>query len=352
MASRWVDSGINWLDVTQNRTSWVIDELYLAFKEKCSLFYYYRNTNLDSIELWDFHHYKRDQEKLNEIILTLHEWLRSDYASFPAIMNASGVHEWIGWHDDTTSYIGNTVDTNQTYGGVPCWNSDAGGALEVDTGVDLGFIRVIDSNIRINAGILQDLFTILSRLEKQFVVRWRKVNGSNYIYGASPPIYLFIMETDRRRGSGNTLQDAVTVYESNDPAWHDTFQSFPVFDRIGNFYVQDFATYSISQENQTLLNDTTYANKGMVDSKGNGINMDEAGARACVFHSDNNENEFPQYSYQTLFLEGTDGTNLILYNEPYPKSITGYTVGQRTTLESNMTVYINSGLSAVSGYHN
>ena len=72
MASRWVDSGIDWanLDLHKERTSWVIDELYRAFKERESMLLYYTDQ-IGTLPTWDVDASMRDANKVDEIMIGL-----------------------------------------------------------------------------------------------------------------------------------------------------------------------------------------------------------------------------------------------------------------------------------------
>ena len=280
MASRWVDSGINWNNIQNYRTSWVIDELYLAFKEKEALFQFHREINLDPISIWDIRHPLRDQEKLYEIISTLHEWLRSDYANFKAIMDGGGTHQWIGWLDNTTSFIGDSVNTALPYGGVPCWNSDALGALEVATGKDLEFIRNPLTGNRIGLEELESIHLVLLELTNLFCVGWVLKTGldQSYVYDVSPTRFVVSGLRDGWTGSSSTSLALEETDYINDTI--NTQDLTAVRFVNAGFEVKDTATYSVQQDNLVLRSQILAGSKGINDSLGNLVSLGDADAKS------------------------------------------------------------------------
>jgi len=355
MASRWVDSGINWLATENNRTSWVIDELYLAFKEKEALFQYHRDPILSSaMGVWDIRHSLRDQEKLFEIINTLHEWLRSDYANWDAIMAGGGVHQWIGWFDNTTSFLGNALNTALPYGGVPCWNSDIGGALEVATGIDLGFIRNPSSNYRIDSDLLEDIYKILIKLTNLFCVGWVQKGGftRSYVYDVNPTAYVIGANVDSWSGSDSSSLAVAETNYINDTVNNTDLNVVDFYEE--NFFVSDRSgDKDVRQRNIDLKsNNAGFNPKGVADSSGNIITLGQAGGNCISTYHNVTFSEFPSYTYDVLFTTGNNGVDIELFNEAHPKSIAGYDIGNATSLNSSITVYIDTGLSTVSKYHN
>jgi hypothetical protein len=354
MASRWVDSGINWINTEGFRTSWVIDELYLAFKEKEALFQYHRDPVLSfAMPTWDIRHSLRDQGKVFEMINTLHEWLRSDYANWDAIMIGGGTHQWIGWFDNTTSFVGDALDTALPYGGVPCWNSDIGGALEVETGVDLGFIRIPESNYRITSELLEDIYQILIKLTNLFCVGWVQKGGftRSYVYDVNPTKYVIGANTETWFGDdGSSLATAETNY-INDTSSTSIDNTVDFY--VENFFVDDRTSKGVGQTNLDIISGTTGSNpKGVSDSSGNTITLGQAAGNCISTYHNVTFSEFSTRTYDTLFTTGNNGTDIEVFNETHPIAITGYDPGARTSLQSSLTVYIDTGLSAVSKYHN
>ena len=160
MASRWVDSGIDWanLDLHKERTSWVIDELYRAFKERQAIFDYYTQV-ASSVVTWDINTSMRDENKIDEIMIELGIWLNSltnNYARFY----------------DTTVEADGQATTTGFLNGLPYFDSVALGNLETLVGVSLAQIRNWDVTAqRINSDLLQMIYLVLAELNEIITIR-------------------------------------------------------------------------------------------------------------------------------------------------------------------------------------
>ncbi|MDB4302144.1 hypothetical protein N9924_01115, partial [bacterium] len=316
------------------------------------LFKYHRAPILSStVGVWDIRYSLRDQEKLFEIINTLHEWLRSDYSNFKAIMDGGGTHQWIGWFDNTTSFVGDTVNTSLPYGGVPCWNSDALGALEVATGKDLEFIRNPITGHRIGLEELDTIHLVLLELTDLFCVGWVLKRGldQSYVYNVNPTRFVV---SGLRNGWNGRSSTSLALAETN--YINDTVNTQDLtgvrFINAG-FEVKDSATYSVDQDNLVLRSQILAGSKGIRDSLGNLVSLGDAGAKSISSRLTSTGFGFPSYDYDELFLIDNNGVDVAVFSDAHPKAITGYTTGEETILGISNTLYIDTGLPAVSEYY-
>ena len=161
MASRWVDSGIDWanLDLHKERTSWVIDELYRATKEKLSIIRYmsYEST---SVEAWDFNAGIRDAEKIDEIITIIKAWLVITYDP-----NEHSFGEAVFYDHTADQSTWNTDFQEKPWMGAKWFDISVGGNFELLIG-DLSLIRdwSIGSS-RITSDLLSLIYAVLVGLE-------------------------------------------------------------------------------------------------------------------------------------------------------------------------------------------
>jgi hypothetical protein len=167
MASRWVDSGIDWanLDLFEDRTSIVIDELYRAFKEREALVIQTRSDlPTSTVQAWDINANIRDYEKINEIMTTFGLWLtEADPNTFPANNKT-----YLGWHDHTFDSVGESRLVNTSYFGIPYFTMAAGGVFELLTGVSLATLRgwSFPNSVRLDADLLTMIYKILINLKE------------------------------------------------------------------------------------------------------------------------------------------------------------------------------------------
>jgi hypothetical protein len=178
MASRWDTSGIDWanLDLYKERQSWVIDELYLAFKERDALMVQARAGNTSSVVTsWDFNHSTRDYNKINTMLSRMQEWLH--IGSF-----TRGQRHQAGWHDHTVDSIGDAISTsgNVAYRGIPYFTMAALGSFETLCGVSLAPLRDFTepTNYRIDSDLLTMLYKILINLKEIMPYNGTKFNGT------------------------------------------------------------------------------------------------------------------------------------------------------------------------------
>tara|TARA_R110000764_G_scaffold163865_1_gene251006 strand:+ start:337 stop:1311 length:975 start_codon:yes stop_codon:yes gene_type:complete len=197
MASRWVDSGIDWanLDLHKERTSWVIDELYRAFKERKSLFDYYTQKE-SSVISWDVDASMRDENKLDEIMIELKIWLNSltnNYARF----------------FDTTVDPNGQATTLGFLNGLPYFDSTALGNLETLVGVSLEQIRNWDVTAqRIDSDLLQMIYLVLAELNE--IITIRRPSG----FAPPQPTDIWLQSSVTWDEDEANWTDAITAYDS------------------------------------------------------------------------------------------------------------------------------------------
>jgi hypothetical protein len=160
MASRWVDSGIDWanLNLHKERTSWVVDELYRGFKEREAIFDYY-TQEASSVVAWDVDASMRDENKLDEIMIGLKLWLNSSTSNYARFF-------------DTTVDPNGQATTTGFLNGLPYFDSVALGNLETLVGVSLAQIRAWDVTAqRIDSDLLTMIYLVLAELNEIITIR-------------------------------------------------------------------------------------------------------------------------------------------------------------------------------------
>lgn len=171
MPSRWTDSGIDWNNIGDYRTEWVIDELYLAFKEKEALLNYYRRVNGGSyhtVQTWDLRYPKRCREKIEEIMITLKEWLRFDELQIKSDLQAGAENVYYFWMPSNAP-ASMPTDLFKPLTGLPYYNCEANGDFETVLGESLQRLRDFPQSLRIDRDLISLLRNILINLKKCYL---------------------------------------------------------------------------------------------------------------------------------------------------------------------------------------
>lgn len=191
MASRWTTSGIDWDNIQNYRTSWVIDELYMAFKEKEALLNYYRRVNggsLDTVGAWDSQYYMPDSEKIYEIMANLKEWLRYDVQQIKLDLFDGAENVYYFWASDIAP-DSMPVDLFKPLAGLPYYTYEQGGDFENLLGLSMQRLRDFPQNIRIDRDLLELLWAILINLKKCHLAYYDPYMtgfGGELFYDATP----------------------------------------------------------------------------------------------------------------------------------------------------------------------
>jgi len=210
MASRWDTSGIDWanLDLYKERQSWVIDELYLAFKERDALMVQMRSgSSVSNVASWDFNHSTRDYNKINTMLSRMQEWLH--IGSF-----TRGQKHQAGWHDHTVDSIGDAISTsgNVAYRGIPYFTMAALGSFETLCGVSLAPLRDFTEpiNYRIDADLLTMIYKILINLKEVLPYNGTRFNGTPN----TTSFAVMISNNTRWSGTGGDWASTKADYDS------------------------------------------------------------------------------------------------------------------------------------------
>ena len=253
MASRWTTSGIDWADIGASRTEHVVDELYIAMKEREALFKYLISQSGSSVASWDIRYPMRHEQKVSIIMETLQTWLTSDYTSYNP---RTTTHQHLCWHDYTATHSAQTVDYTKPYNGMTWLNSDASGNLETELGISLARIRGFGDNIsyRIDLDLLEMIYAVLQALKEVYIVKW-KVSGFALSGEVMPNMSSSAMEADGEEweGSGADYATALSDYNTDTPST--VVQTFQL--RQGEIVSHETGTYSIIHNKGKLINNTT-----------------------------------------------------------------------------------------------
>lgn len=308
MASRWVDSGIDWanLDLYKDRQSWVIDELYRAFKERQAVYSYSKDITT-SVDAWDFNHSLRDYEKINEIITEFQEWLTTDdYTIWPSNQRNRGA-----WQDFTIDSTGDSVQLSLPYRGIPFFTLTALGSLETLVGSSLAPIRdwTFPNNYRIDGDLLALIYNILINL-KTYCPYFHSGFGSapNRIIGKT-----MFFDQDFWTVSGTDWNDTETNYIA------DTLANTAGVLADGG----DAITLSLDAETLDIQHSNTfYSFDFMRDSSDNVI----LGSNTNTFGYKYRQQfagiaaDFPGFVYDVFTKEALTGSELSGFSEAHPYS--------------------------------
>ena len=300
MASRWVDSGIDWanLDLHKERTSWVIDELYRAFKEREQMLLYYTDK-IGSISPWDLNAGIRDANKLDEIMLGLQTWLNSltnNYSRF---------------FDSSSSPDGQSITTG-FLNGLPYYDSTIGGSLELQVGVSLDQIRNWDVTAqRLNSDLLQMIYLVLIEL-KEII----SVVKSSPFFPIQPSNNAWDGSSELWDGSGVDFASADSDYTSDLGSSGNSTGG-----QLENSFT-GATNYDLLHRNSKLVNDNFLNSSNIPISSADllikGFNYTEK--------ESGGDDEFTELTYDVFQLSNGVGGEIIVFNETHPFSFTEITV--------------------------
>lgn len=211
MPSRWTDSGIDWanLNLHKERTSWVIDELYRAMKEKDSLVRYARDIE-SAVNSWDSLYSQRDEIKLDEIITQIMLWLEPVFDSGTVL---DGQYAFYDYQADIVSDWTPLFATSP-YFGAKWFDSSIGGNLELLVG-DLSMLRDWDvTQSRISSELLQLIYDVLSALTIIYACNSRGATRNIYTSGLNTASFL----STSYLGQDAVFATAVSEYNASSTA--------------------------------------------------------------------------------------------------------------------------------------
>ena len=309
MASRWVDSGIDWanLNLHKERTSWVIDELYRAFKERESILDYYTDEE-SSVLAWDSDANTRDENKLDEIMLGLQTWL-----STPA---SSSTSNYSRFFDTTSSPDGTTLTAQADFlRGFPYFDSVALGSLETLVGVSLAQIRNWDVTAqRIDSDLLTMIYLVLAELNEIIAIDvvnrfrpWEQSHAKNIWNSVS----------SGTNAEGSTYANAVSIYNAN-----------PLASTVSDWgYLENKYIGSIDYDIEHI--NTSLEAYGFRNSLNVGISPSDANLKFFnyILLSNTGETEFSTLTYDTFDLVSSSAGDMDIFNESYPQTFTEWSSG-------------------------
>ena len=306
MASRWVDSGIDWanLDLHKERTSWVIDELYRAFKERESMLDYYTDQEA-SVIAWDSDANTRDENKLDEIMIGLQTWLNSLTNNYSRFF-------------DTTSTPDGQAITTGFLNGLPYFDSVALGTLETLVGVSLAQIRTWDVTAqRIDSDLLTMIYLVLAELSEVITI-----NRDNPFQPVRPSENLWSGDIEQWNGTGANYATAIADYNS-DPGITAGGQ-YPSAD-LDNVYS---IGYDIKHDNMNMVE------VDFKDSSNVAISSADLAVRGYVYIEKQfaGSNEFPFLTYDEFALSSGVAGEISIQDIAHPIAFADITAtGSRTS---------------------
>lgn len=302
MASRWVDSGIDWanLDLFEDRTSIVIDELYRAFKERESILDYYTDEE-SSVITWDLDASSRDENKLDEIMLGLQTWL-----STPP---SSSTSDYSKFFDTTSSPDGTTVTAQADFlKGFPYFDSVALGSLETLVGVSLEQIRNWDvTTQRINSDLLTMIYLVLAELNEIIAIDvvnrfrpWEQSHARNLWDDISEEISI----------NDNNYLDAKADYDATPLV---PSVSFRPWGRLDNDYLSG-TSYDIRHINASL---ESYGFRNSLNSPIVPVDSNLKFFNYTILDAVG-ELEYASLTYDTFTLVSSTGGDMVVFDEAHP----------------------------------
>tara|TARA_R110000824_G_scaffold218492_3_gene405209 strand:+ start:34 stop:1029 length:996 start_codon:yes stop_codon:yes gene_type:complete len=317
MASRWVGSGIDWanLDLFEDRQSWVIDELYLAFKERDALMVQTRSgSSVSNVSAWDFSHSIRDYEKVNQMLLRMQDWFIT--GSFTA-----GQKNQAGWHDHTVVSTGVTISaSNVAYRGIPYFTMAALGSFETLCGVSLAPLRDFTepTNYRIDADLLTMIYKILINCKEIMPYNGTQFNGTPNTTAFS----VMISNNTRWIGSGidwtATKADYDAASSTNPNGLLDVF-------------------LSLNAEDDSIRHDDNYFDFINLKDSSNVVVLPSTTGLYGYKYLEGNDTYYSGYTADVFALDSLVGEKIQGYSESHPFAFTDplaatETINSRTVL--------------------
>jgi hypothetical protein len=324
MASRWVDSGIDWanLDLYKERQSWVIDELYRAMREKLSILRYSRNFT-SSVEPWDLSYSLRDYNKVDEIVETILAWLSPTYSS---LERDKGQNMFFDNVADVTTWTPSF--TGQPWKGAEWFDSSVGGNFEGLVG-DLSLLRDWSvGSSRIDADLLSLIYTVLTNLNEFF-------DFSKYVNRYEPPA------PNDFEGDGFTFAVAQADFLADAGIARATTESFVQNRFVSNRYrLRQYTSHVKGSLNARNSNDVfvdvsndDYKTVWFLDEVQGGI-------------------KFPELTYGQFFLTPQVGGEGVLSIAPYPFPYFRDSTTFYTASNSGRFYHVMPMTSTIVEYHN
>ena len=340
MASRWVDSGIDWanLDLHKERTSWVIDELYRAFKERQSIYRFVKENNGGSpnVGSWDLLDSYRDTEKLNSIIIELQDWLTTD-TTF-----SGGENNKAGWADHTVDSAGKPAVFQSNFRGVPNFNLAIGGNLENLIGVNLSPIRdwSMPVNYRIDSDLLNIIYKILINLK--YVLPYKAANFGGIMTNFTTLTISASAQNWRSASSNGSWASRLSSYQIATPTVSSTEKDRMIY------LISGAPSSGYVQQSANVL---TFDN--LRDSSNNIVSVTTTGTKAYKFNEvlSGDPTQYTAYTSNIFESDSLAGASFNSYPEPHPYSFTLPSTSQSDDLYGYTVPLINIDNSTVIQYY-
>ena len=331
MASRWDTSGIDWanLDLYKERQSWVIDELYLAFKERDALMVQIRSgSDVSNVSSWDFNHSIRDYEKINIMLLKMQSWLH--VGSF-----TRGQTDQAGWHDHTVNSVGDSISTsgNVAYRGIPYFTMQALGSFEVLCGVSLAPLRDFTepTNYRIDADLLTMIYKILINLKEVLPYNGTQFNGTPN----TTSFAVMISNNTRWLGTGGDWVSTKADYDSASST-----------NPVG--VIDEFLTLSASSS--TIRHENNYFDFTNLKNSSNIVVLPSATGLYGYKYLEGNDVYYSGYTSDIFALDSLVGERIQGYSEAHPYPFTD-PLSQTEAINSRTVLIIKVDVDAMIQYY-
>ena len=238
MASRWVDSGINWAGLTQydSNFSFVVNELYLAYSEKRAIVKFIRITE-SSVPAWDVANVeKRMVNQVDEIIEGFKYMLDDGTGDTP--ITSTDRYCYLDYTADISLYTPNRLTK---LSGLPMFTLDALGGLESITG---SLARIRDWNPaddRIDSDLLTLIYKVLIALDTVGMEYTSSLNFINSRYFKASTL------NERYTGTDVNYATALAEYIADTPNSTGSYESLLEVEESSGAYTftqwRSFHTY-------------------------------------------------------------------------------------------------------------